>query len=493
MTQLIMHPDDFHTQDHWSKTRKGRAKACSLLGFEACINQSTRQVNQRPSDTVLDNALSAILGAIWLDCEGKEQTTAMTRGTIWGVLRRIDVALISPLSPPACERETLPPPFQSPETIDYQPEIHTGDPDLLLGQEADPMEIFVERWFDQELGGISNIFPAYERVVPEPQAWPSQAGNTLVHKGFVWNDPIPTALTSSTDHQRAGTNSDFQFQNSLTQCAGQNADWEGLSSAEVRNSNNSPDVLTTRAKRKRSQSKKEKTDSTYQDMLVSERQKLNHLSQDERQRLSRFLEHPRPNALVEKKSNVLHFLWLAIGSWQTISNFRNQLQLARNATYVCEKSNSSIWGAAETYAEICRLDNEESLTVLLRRYHAIKLCEEESTSDGLQGYIMVETPNTIVAGGRSTPGNPGLIRKACRTDELVFKILPNVQRGSKDFKKARTRVKQLRKLATHLSVLVNSYGLGILALLPSGASFGELSLTDNMYVWMRFNHYMDTN
>jgi hypothetical protein len=82
--------------------------------------------------------------------------------------------------------------------------------------------------------------------------------------------------------------------------------------------------------------------------------------------------------------------------------------------------------------------------------------------------------------GKSKCREPQFALDAKLTDELLRKIMPDTQDGSSEFEKSRRKVKQLRKLARYLHVMVDSYGFGILALLPSGPSFGELSLTDPM-------------
>lgn len=178
------------------------------------------------------------------------------------------------------------------------------------------------------------------------------------------------------------------------------------------------------------------------------------------------------------------FLYLAIGSWQTISDYRDLLRRARCTSNVLRHPNVLAWSAADTYNEICRLDQEEALTVLLRRYHTIKLCAENQPYDDDYGRIIVQTPDTVGLVETAIAGNPIYVRDARLTDQLVLKILPDTQPGSAEFIKARRRVKRLRKLARYLSGLVQTYGFGILALLPSGPSFGELSLTDTTWVHM---------
>lgn len=110
----------------------------------------------------------------------------------------------------------------------------------------------------------------------------------------------------------------------------------------------------------------------------------------------------------------------------------------------------------------------------------MNLCGDEQKSSCGYSQMIVETPRSIGAAERANAGNPKFALDAKLTNELSQKIMPNTQDGSSEFEKARRKVKQLRKLARYLHILVDSYGFGVLALLPSGPSFGELSLTDNM-------------
>jgi hypothetical protein len=134
----------------------------------------------------------------------------------------------------------------------------------------------------------------------------------------------------------------------------------------------------------------------------------------------------------------------------------------------------------QTYDEVCRLEKEEALSVLRRRYHTMKLCGIEQRSSRDYSQMVVETPYTVGAAGRANAGNPKFALDAKLTNELLRNIMPHMQNGSSEFEKARRKLKQLRKLARYLHVLVDSCDFGILALLPSGPSFGELSLTDTM-------------
>lgn len=81
---------DAESRQHWSKTKQGRANVCKKLGVESCIVQSVRQQQEPPSTTVLANALSAIIGAVWLDLEERGERTAAARTKVFNILRHMD-------------------------------------------------------------------------------------------------------------------------------------------------------------------------------------------------------------------------------------------------------------------------------------------------------------------------------------------------------------------------------------------------------------------
>lgn len=68
---VLTHTDDTNSREHWWKNKKGRGKVCRSLGIGSYIKQSARQGDLSPSTAVLDHALSALFGAVWLDCENQ--------------------------------------------------------------------------------------------------------------------------------------------------------------------------------------------------------------------------------------------------------------------------------------------------------------------------------------------------------------------------------------------------------------------------------------
>ncbi|KAF2844496.1 hypothetical protein T440DRAFT_316666 [Plenodomus tracheiphilus IPT5] len=474
---------DLHTQDHWSKTKRGRAKACKLLGIEPLITKSVRQQHQPPSDTVLDHALSAVLGAIWLDCEGQEQKISDIRSTILGVLRTIDAIVVEQSVIAGCVTGVDKSPTHQCNLITDMPEGHSETIDLNLG-DLDDVEVFTREWFEQELsrfplevlphqnsssalqslGGQDDciVFPDGHHV---DNINASDPASIINHSAFKGADVEPCADGSRHEKQGNGP-SDAQ-----------------MGQSQLATSQNTPSDAAKAmkgAKRKRNQDGEEKLDSLYQKMLQAEQRKLACVSQVDQESLIRFLQHPVLEKLEGRASILARFLYLAIGSWKTIVDFKDLCQLARSDSSVCRQLSHLSCNAAAMYGEICRLEKEEALCVLLRRYYIINLCDEEQLYNDRHSHVIVETPVTVNGFRVAKPGNPVFALDSSLTERLLFKIMPETDPESDEFKKARSKVKRLRKLAERLRLLVKRYGFGILGLLPSGSSFEQMSLSDSM-------------
>jgi hypothetical protein len=100
-------------------------------------------------------------------------------------------------------------------------------------------------------------------------------------------------------------------------------------------------------KRKRTQSSQEKTDSTFRSMLDLEQGKLNQFPQDERTRLIRFLERPVISKSEGRSLISFQFLYLAMGSWATINDYKSQIRLSRGISRVGQLSSTSRWSVAK--------------------------------------------------------------------------------------------------------------------------------------------------
>lgn len=441
--------------------------------------QSVRQQHQPPSDTVLDHALSAVLGAIWIDCERQERTSSYIRSTILEVLRTIDAIVDQHSATADCVTGVDGTPDLQRDTISDAPGRQFEMTEL---DRVDDVDTFTREWFQQELNDFSPDLVLHENLPPESQSFVSQPDCAVsLHDHLV--DDIEMSGNWSLAFEGAGAEPhtdrpryERQDRRPLNAPTEQTPPWilHDVSSHTT--------LPVKRAKRKRIQDENEKSGCAYQKMLQAEQNKLMRYSQVDQQRLSRFLKHPVLDKQEIRGSVLVRFLYLTIGSWETIVDFQDLIQIYRNNASVYRVSNVLSRDAAVVYNEICRLDKEEALCVLLRRYYIIKLCEEGQLYNDHHSHIIVETPKTVDAGRVAKPGNPIFALDSSLTERLLLKIMPDTDPKSADYQKARVKVKRLRKLAGHLRHLVKRYGVGILCLLPSGPSFRQMSVTDNMCV-----------
>lgn len=451
-----------------------------MLGLKALITQSVRQQHQPPSDTVLDHALSAVLGAIWLDCERQEHKMSYIRSIILEVLRTIDAIVgeqlvttrhVTGVDEKATDRCDL---SMDPPERQFEPS------DLNYGS-IDDVERFTRDWFEQEIGQFTHEMLPHQA---DPAALELPAGQedfVAFFEEYRVNDIGATDLVSHDNHLIFG-NSDIEpCTDGLSYERQENhTSDEQMEEPLLRTSPSNAGSTVKGSKRKRNQDIGEKHRSLYREMLQTEKQKLIHVSQVDQGNLIRFLQHPVLEKQDGRTSTLTRFLYLAIGSWKTIVAFNDLLQLARSDKSVCRQACLLPRDVAAMYGEICRLEKEEALCVLLRRYYIIILCDEEQLYNDRHSHVIVETPVTIGGVRVAKPGNPVFARDSSLTERLLLKIMPDIDPKSTEFKNARSKVKRLRKLAERLRLLVKCYGFGILGLLPSGSSFGQISLTDDM-------------
>ena len=90
---IIMRTADINRRKCWWKDKKKVAKACEALGLEPHIVRSPRQTGQVLSPEVLNFALNAVIGAVWLDCQAQNRSINDTCNTISGILSQINTIL----------------------------------------------------------------------------------------------------------------------------------------------------------------------------------------------------------------------------------------------------------------------------------------------------------------------------------------------------------------------------------------------------------------
>ena len=235
--------------------------------------------------------------------------------------------------------------------------------------------------------------------------------------------------------------------------------------------------------------------SVYHRLLQEELAKLNCSQNSSNHASVALLQHPLVDAWSkdltlanQPLANRMQWLYLVMGTCHSLIDFKAHLRAARDRAESLNFINSTL-SPEEKFMEICKLDDKEAFCVLARRYHAVKLFEMEHALLQ-QGHhnIIVETQDTLARGQRASRGNPNMRHEAALTDRMLNLVKPGLKEGTPEHKRVRAKLSRLRQLAKRLRVWTEHYGYGILALLPCGPSYSELTLTDNMLVLYFFEN-----
>lgn len=229
---------------------------------------------------------------------------------------------------------------------------------------------------------------------------------------------------------------------------------------------------------KRAQTERDKAHAALEPLLDAERQKIGAYPQPKHNELLRYLEYPNTTQLKDS-CYLFRFLYLAIGSWDTLADFSSQLQSAKEAQRSPGSSPPFPLTVFMAFDMMCRLDDQKTICILLKRYYAIKLLDGLQSSQPCES-MQVETPETFGFGSTRQRGNPQVRQEAAEIKFLTSKIAPDLQPTSEKYSSVYGKVKRFRQLEKRLQILTKSFGIGILALLPSGPSFHGFSLTDGM-------------
>lgn len=450
---------DANKRQHWFRTKKTRANACSVLGLAECIVQSSWQKDQQPSLTVLGNALSAIIGAVWRDLEDRNESVSNARVKICSILSRIDTFIqrATDVAQIAAAMNNPVPGGQNDSQRNLPREplwVPTSDGNCL--HRINPPDSCVFQW------------PYQSQILPyiEPQLFPIPWDDATAALHGAMDNEMDTEMILF--HQIGQENNLLGAMNTLDT---QQISMETADNGKTRS-------LVKKRKIDRVDAKVLSQDTVYSRLLRDEVAKFNDEESKE------LLVSPE---LVEINANPpqmaqLRLLYLYMGSSKSLMEFRGQLQSARARPCDIAQSVEYEMTSSERFMEICRIDDHERLCVLSRRFHLVKLFRQETEELRNNATMVSHTPATFIMRQKAQAGNPLVLQEAAVTDQLLCRFKPDCQKGTKEFEHLRRKVSRLRRLAKLLRLLTEAYGIGVLALLPCGPNYSEVSVTDNMSV-----------
>jgi hypothetical protein len=494
---IIMRTADINSRKYWWKDKKQVARACKALGLELHIVRSARQTGQVLSPEVLNFALNAVIGAVWLDCQAQNRSISDTCNTISGILSQINTILNLSTAAGGDQDGSLIA-ENSAQVFPTGPVTHEKL-DGNLGSDLDTTEasgnletyesfsVFPPDSFSEGLDGLAVEQSSPQWFILEQQPFPGQDATELVSQDHD-QENVVSSLSSGT--QGVGVQPVFSVEQEtvIESIMPRTAD-SGVSITTMskralpgRESEDSVGAQLTgslQRKIKRAQTERDKVSAVLDSLLDAERQKIDAYSEPERTKLLRYLEYPQTTQLRDP-CHLFRFLYLAVGSWDTLADFASQLQGAREARRSFTLSSPFPSTASTAFNMICRLDSERTTCILLKRYYAVQLLEEGQRPSQSCESMHVETLETFGFGNTPQAGNPQMRRDAAEIKFLISKIVPGVENTSQAYPTIYSKVKRFRQLGKRLQILTKRFGTGVLVLLPSGPSFPGFSLTDCM-------------
>lgn len=448
------------------------------------------------SPEVLNYAFNAVIGAVWLDCQAQNRNISETCTTVSGILSKIDSILnLSstasgdevgfPIA--ADDASVFPTRSATNETLDSNLESDLGMEKALATFETyESFTVFPPDAFAETLDDLVTGQSPPQQSVPEQQPSPGFDTAELSIQG---DDQRNTLRLLSSGSQDVGAQSVFSVEQETvieptipgaadTSVSIATASKRALTGEGARDLAGVQFTCSSRRKTKRVQTERDKATAVLESLLDAEREKIDAYSGPGRAELLRHLEYPQTTQ-IKDPCHLFHFLYLAVGSWDTLADFASQLQNAREArrSFVLPSPDSST--ASMVFDMMCRLDYERTTCILLKRYYAVQLFEEGQRFSQSDESMHLETMETFGV-GNAQKGNPQVLRDAAEIKYLVSKITPGVEDTSKVYSTVYLKVKRFRQLGKRLQVFTKPFGIGVLALLPSGPSFPCFSLTDQM-------------
>lgn len=479
-------------RDQWYRTKTGQARACTKLGIDSFVKRSIRQQHDRLSPTVLSNALTAVIAAIWLDLGGVNEGASNACEQIFCILRRINDAVMDKM-PTVEERSSMAlemddgsmpgemsdstTPNRNPDQLDASMTRSSNEnqhgslacsyPCLLLSHDVEPeldasSLVEAERMsYPSEHWNITNIIEAHAQNTHVAHVGQCTNVNSLDGSELPVLHAVGARLEQRTPIGNGGIARSHP---------------RPLDTSEISRTT----IQTRNEKHSRTRRGRQSNNSLHQRLVDEELEKLNGFPGSRRGDLEALLDHPGIAELSINSSHVgqLHLLYLAIGSCQSLIQFKESLRVARTKPYTSVYTNGPSLLPVERFKEICLHDDQEALSVLVRRYHVVKLFETELENLRQDNGMIVETPYNFRTSHIPQAGNPAMIQEAALTDRLLDKVAPDLMTGTTEFRKAREKLKQMRRLAKKLQMLTKRYGLGVLALLPCGPSYSDFTITD---------------
>ncbi|XP_014552301.1 hypothetical protein COCVIDRAFT_19575 [Bipolaris victoriae FI3] len=488
---------EINRRKYWWKDKMKVAKACRALDIERNIVRSVRQTGQELSIEVLNFALNAVIGAVWLDCQDQNRSISESCNTISRILNQIDTFLNSSTAASGNQNALSIAENSAPVLSTGLATHETPEGTLVSDLDIRERSANSETYEGFSVFSPLSVSEEYEDLVTEqssPQRFFLKQQPYLEHGGadsFSQNHDhgnTTSLLSAGTQSVRVQPVLSVEQERVIESITPGEADSSASITATLKRAlpGREPkelvvaqDTESLERKNKRAQTERGRVDAALESLLDVERQKIGLRSEPERAKLLGYLEYPK-TARLKDPLHTLKFLYLAIGSWYTLADFASQLQSIGETRRPLALPSAFCSTASMAFRIMCRLDNERSTCILLKRYYAIKFLEAGQQSSQPRESMQMEIAVTFGSENTRQRGNPQMRQEAAEIKFLTSRIAPDVEDTSDEYSAVYDKVKRFRQLGKRLQILEKRFGVGVLVLLPSGPSFPGVSLTDRM-------------
>ena len=518
-------------------SKEHRLTVAKRWGIETCIRFSPRQSGELPSPSVLSRAVSAIVGASWLD-SGKD-INVVTR-----VIERLGLVMaflcssvlltflfttrVAPQDQPCIDPTILLLNPNNPHRADTVRPQTSSDDNFGLLDYVDETRFDETQDIMSSLGVANNAQTQSQgssRTLQKGQAVDGQHREYGLMSSLDLGKSRMDHAAADTEHFQlsAGTfdasehrlsNTHIRQQNvygrpmdspvvtigsvNMTDIGTGETDNEGESlSLRTRTALATPTDSTKKsAKRRKTSNRQESSgkDNSLQEpvrphpnetlleqLIAHERRKF-----ENQGRQDSFIFSLTPESIsglgAERHSWTLRVFFFAVASSHSMLTLRDILRACRDRTTGDLSEPMQGLSTAKRLEFIEHLEGNLAYFSLLRRCHILKLFMDNfDPSRQAEGGFIVQTQESISNTGRKKSGNPSHVAHSEMTKSMIQEIYPELQPNTPGYQTKYRSVSELRKLGKRLHFLTTMFGYGILGLLPSTTG-SDLCISDSMYV-----------
>lgn len=187
---------------------------------------------------------------------------------------------------------------------------------------------------------------------------------------------------------------------------------------------------------------------------------------------------------VELQASALFILYFGIGSPEALATLQSLLKTRRERSIAQQCREKNDLSPAERMVAIERADANVAYFSLRKRCHVYQLyldCSSESLR--ASDTFVTSTVKTMATRRKSQIGNPHNLEISRVSNRMLTLSYPNLRPDDPSYGQKRNYINALRRLGQHIHLLVESFGYGILGLIPLPSNEPTfVNLTNEAYV-----------